>query len=330
MPQVSVIIPVRNEAQHIRQTLLGLLRQDLDPNEFELLVIDGQSEDETVAIVREMQPAFRNLKLMLNPRRLSSAARNIGVRHAAGKYTVVIDGHCAVENPYYLSNLVKAFEQSGAACLGRPQPLRARTETPFQEAVATARESWLGHNPDSSIYSDQEKFVEPQNVAAAYRREVYERVGLFDERFDACEDVEFNTRIGQAGMSCFFTPSIRLPYAPRSSLRSLFHQMFRYGLGRAKLASKHPVTMTLPSLVPPLWLVWVVTTICLSLVSNWVAVAFCATLLLYFAAILGETYRLGRKSPPRSILWIPLVFVAIHIGFGWGYLRGTIRSWLST
>ena len=59
----------------------------------------------------------------------------------------------------------------------------------------------------------------PQSVAIAYRREVFERVGLFDESFDACEDVEFNHRIARAGLTCYFTPRVQVRYFPRDSVR---------------------------------------------------------------------------------------------------------------
>ena len=123
-PVVSVIVPVRNEAPHIAQTLQGLFEQEFPPEEFEVPVIDGQSTDATIAIVRGLQPSFVHLEVLDNPRRLASAARNVGIRHARGEYCVIIDGHCHVTNPNYLRNLVQAFEESGAASVGRPQPLR--------------------------------------------------------------------------------------------------------------------------------------------------------------------------------------------------------------
>ena len=164
---VTVIVPVRNEGRQIRQTLECLVRQDFDPDAFEVLVLDGSSDDDTVARVHEMQPSFRHLRLLDNPQRLSSAARNLGVRHAQGRYLVVVNGHCAIHDRHYLSKMVAAFEDSGADCLGRPQPLRMEGASPFQEALAVARESWLGHNPDSDIYSDRPRFVPPDNVAVA-------------------------------------------------------------------------------------------------------------------------------------------------------------------
>jgi glycosyltransferase involved in cell wall biosynthesis len=321
MVPVSVIVPVRNEARSIESTLRSLLAQDYPADRFEVLVADGGSTDATVPIVRRLQGEYPNLRLFFNPRRLASAARNIGVRHMRGEVAVVVDGHCGVPDRGYIRNVAAAFAESGADCLGRPQPLDAPSPTPFQRAVSAARASRLGHNPDSDIYSDTPKYVSPQSTAVAYRRGVFERVGLFDERFDACEDVEFNHRVDRAGLRCYFTPAIKIVYHPRATLRGLFVQLGRYGAGRARLAAKHPDSLTLPALVPPLWAVWVVLGGLLSLTLPLVGWAYLASLVLYAAVVLAGSAWLGRRLPAAAGVRLPAVFVGIHFGFAWGFLR---------
>src|SRR3954452_18254929 len=198
MPSVSVIVPVRNESRSIEYTLRLLLTQDFPREEFEVIVADGVSTDDTVPIVRRLQAEFANLKLVFNHAKLSSAGRNTAVRHATKDVVVIVDGHCHVPDRDYLKNLSAAFDASGAYSLGRPQPLDIDDPTPFQRAVSLSRSSRLGHNPDSDIYSDEAKFVPPQSTAVAYSRRVFARIGLFDEEFDACEDVEFNERVHAA------------------------------------------------------------------------------------------------------------------------------------
>ena len=123
--QVTVIVPVRNEATAIRATLNSLLNQNFPTDEYEVIVADGGSEDETVAIVREFQSTHANLKLLFNPARWSSAARNLGVRHMRGKVCIVVDGHCQVPSREYIRNVMTAFSESGADCLGRPRRIVA-------------------------------------------------------------------------------------------------------------------------------------------------------------------------------------------------------------
>jgi succinoglycan biosynthesis protein ExoA len=321
MPRVSVIVPVRNEAAHVRRTLLGLVAQSYA--DFELLVIDGRSDDGTADVVRDLQATVPDLYLFDNPKRLASAARNVGVRHARGDFLVIVDGHCRVRDPHFLANLARSFDETGADTLGRPQPLRAENPTGFQRCVAAARTSWLGHNPGSAIYSNVAGFVAPDNVAVAYRRDVFDRVGLFDESFDACEDVEFNTRVRRAGLTCYFTPAIAVEYQPRASLWGLAYQLARYGRGRARLARKFPTTVTVPSLVPPLWLVWLAAGAVVSVFSPFVALVVGASLAAYLLLVFAESVRVWRAEPSVSLVRLPVVFVAIHLGFGWGYLRET-------
>ena len=258
MPSVSVIVPVRNEATSIEPTLRSLLTQDFPRGQFEVIVADGASTDETVPVVRRLQGEFPNLKLVYNAGRFSSAGRNTALRHATKDVAVVVDGHCQVPDRHYLRHLCDAFAASGADSLGRPQPLDAPDPTPFQQAVSAARASRLGHNPESDIFSDEAKFVPPQSTAVAYTRAVFHAIGLFDQSFDACEDVEFNHRVHAAGLTCYFSPAVKVVYHPRGDWPALFYQLSRYGMGRARLAFKHPGSLTLPALVPPLWVLWLV------------------------------------------------------------------------
>jgi succinoglycan biosynthesis protein ExoA len=321
-PFISVIVPARNEAPYIRQTLEQLLDQEYDPDRFEVLVADGQSTDATAAIVRRLADEYPNLRLLHNPRRWSSAGRNLGIRVARGEIVVIVDGHCDLANRRYLHDLAEAFARSGADCVGRPQPLDVAGASPVQRAIAAARTSRLGHHPDSFIYSAAEQFVRPQSVAIAYRRAVFDTVGLFDETFDACEDVEFNHRLDRAGLSCFFTPRVRAHYYPRSSLAALFRQMVRYGRGRVRLLRKHPETFSLAGFIPALFLLGVVAGPVAALLSPWLALVYVAVLAVYGLAVgLASAALTWRARDLRLFPWLPAVFVAIHTGSGFGMLQ---------
>jgi GT2 family glycosyltransferase len=326
MPSISVIVPVRNEARSIERTVRALGTQRFPPEQFEVIVADGASTDSTVPIVRRLQAEFPNLKLVFNPGRLSSAGRNVALRHASKDVVVIVDGHCHIPDENYLANLAAAFEVSGADCLGRPQPLDIPNPSPFQRAVALARSSRLGHNPSSDIYSNQPKFVPPQSTAIAYSRTVLHRIGLFDESFDACEDVEFNERVHAAGLVCYFTPKLKIVYEPRASWPALFYQLSRYGLGRARLAFKHPRSLTLAALVPPLWAVWLLAGGLLSSLVHPLAWFWLASISLYTAVLLAAGVLLGRREPLAVAARIPAVLVAIHLGFAWGFWKEVARQ----
>jgi succinoglycan biosynthesis protein ExoA len=324
-PFVSVIVPVRNEEAFIESTLRQLLRQNYHP--FEVLVADGQSTDATPEIVRRLACEHANLRLVANPGRWSSAGRNAALGIAQGDIVVIVDGHCDVDDSDHLSKLLASFDHSGADCVGRPQPLDVRNATLLQRAIAAARSSRLGHNPSSCIFSATEGFVPPDSVAVAYRRSVFDTVGVFDDTFDACEDVEFNYRVSRAGLRCFFTPRVAVHYYPRARLSGLFRQMARYGRGRVRLLRKHPETFSFACFLPALFLLGLVAGPLFAWHSAWLAAAYAIAVAVYGAAILATSIGLSLQTrDPRLLPWLPLVFVAIHLGAGAGVLRECVSG----
>ncbi len=198
--------------------------------------------------------------------------------------------------------------------------------SPLQRAIAAARSSALGHHPDSFIYASAEQFVPAKSVAVAYRRSVFDQVGPFDESFDACEDVELNHRIDRAGLRCFFTPKIRIRYFPRSSLQGLFHQLARYGRGRVRLLRKHPETFSPGGFIPAVWLAGLAhgPLACLAWPPLWWI--YSGAIALYAAIVLAASTSLAlRHREPRFLAWLPLVFVTVHAGSGWGILSELLR-----
>jgi cellulose synthase/poly-beta-1,6-N-acetylglucosamine synthase-like glycosyltransferase len=320
-PFISVIVPVRNEAPCIRTTLLQLLDQDYPAGRFEIIVVDGQSTDGTPAIVRDIQIYHGNLRLLNNGKRWSSAGRNLGIEAARGDHVVIVDGHCDLANPRYLRDLADTFARSGADCVGRPQPQGAPGMSVVQRAISFARASWLGHHPASHVYSSACRFVRPQSVAVAYCRSVFEVVGRFDEHFDACEDVEFNHRVDQAGLTCYFSPQLRVSYRPRAGLAGLCKQMIRYGRGRVRLLRKHPNTLSLPGLLPGIFLVCVLAGILAAGLSPILASAYAMALACYGLVVMGTALAIAwRARAGHLLLWLPAVFVAIHCAAGLGIL----------
>src|SRR5262249_11360238 len=105
LPFISVTVPVRNEERFIGRTIAQLLAQDYSPGRYEILVADGASTDDTTAIVRDLAEQHACVRLIDNPKRLSSAGRNRAVRAARGDIIVVVDGHCEIGNPRYLRDL---------------------------------------------------------------------------------------------------------------------------------------------------------------------------------------------------------------------------------
>jgi polysaccharide deacetylase family protein (PEP-CTERM system associated) len=217
--------------------------------------------------------------------------------------------------------MVGVFERHGVESVGRPQPLDVTGATPLQRAIALARSSRLGHNPGSFIYSSEGGFVPPQSVAVAYRREVFDRIGCFDERFDACEDVEFNTRLAASGGRCYLAPELAVHYHPRARLPGLVRQMYRYGRGRARLLFKHPQTFSVPPLVPAAFVLTIAVLLAVGLFAPATLTAFLGLLLIYGSVLLaGSITVAARGNSPELAPLMPPVFASIHLGAGLGVL----------
>jgi succinoglycan biosynthesis protein ExoA len=323
--RVSVAVPIRNEEAFIAATLDQLLDQELEGIDLEILVVDGQSTDKTREIVAQYALKHPQVRLLDNPKQLSSAARNVAIEKSTGKYVVIVDGHCEIPSRRHFREMVDAFEASGADCLGRPQPLDVSRATPLQRAIAMARSSRLGHHPESFIYADQPRFVPAKSVAVAYRREVFDKVGLFDEAFDAHEDGEFNYRCDQAGMRCYFTPKIAVKYFPRRGLLSLFKQMMRYGRGRVRFSRKHPGTWSVGALVPTLFVLYVLLGPLAASFAPKLWFPYFVGMGTYGAVVFSAALAVARRNQDmKLLLGVPVVLTTVHTGAGAGVLAELI------
>lgn len=329
---LTVVVPIRNEEVHIGATLDALASQDYPRGRYEILVVDGQSTDGTTAVVEEFirgHPEV-NVTLMNNPGLWSSRARNIGIRVARGQLIAVIDGHVHVPNGQLFVSMERLQLTHQAACLARPAPLLATTEIEGMSYwIAAARGSWLAHSRSSYIYSDYEGFVDPISSSFAYRRDVFDRVGYFDESFDAAEDCEFHHRVKTAGIRAYTSPALTIYSFPRKTLSSLFRQMVRYGIGRACLVRKHPDALTKETLIPPSILLFFSMLPAVLVVAWWFPLLACcyAAAALAYGAILCAT---GFACAVRRGRFLPSFHVAAaigttHVGLGWGFLKTIIR-----
>lgn len=321
LPFVSVVIPVRNEELHIGAVLQQLEAQDYPADRFEVLVADGDSTDGTRRVVEGFAATARMpVRWLANPKRLSSAGRNVGALASRGEIIAFVDGHCQIPTRELLANVAKLMRETGAACLCRPQPLHVAGNTRFQDALARTRATIIGHGRDSTIFDmESEGFVNPTSSGAVYRAEVFAAVGMYDESFDACEDVEFNHRVWKADLKSYSSPKVAVFYSPRQSLSALWKQLMRYGRGRYRFMRKHPDAVSTAQLVPAAFLAWVVGLALASPFSSAALWILAGTLFIYGAVTLAFAIRLSFRYGWHHLLISPAVYVCIHGGLGTGF-----------
>jgi succinoglycan biosynthesis protein ExoA len=328
-PFITIVIPVRNEERFIRETVIQILQQDYPREKFEIIVADGLSSDATRDIVGELCRQHEQVRLISNPGQLPSSGRNVGFRNGKGDLFLVIDGHCLVENRNMLKDMVAAFAGSGAACLGRPQPFYVPDQPTWQKAIAMARSSRLGHSSNSLIHSKFEGMIDPTSVGCAYKREVFAKIGYVDESFDACEDVEFNYRIKEAGFKSYFSYKIAVTYFPRENISGLWKQLVRYGEGRARFMMKHTRTLNIDMLLPVLFTLgvsagWIL--------GFWHWLFFWLWILavgIYVGIVIVVSVFLRKTEPFSFIFKLSAVFFVVHFSLGFGIIKCFLKKWFN-
>lgn len=327
-PRLTVVIPVRNEERYISRTIEFLLNQDYPPDRVEILVGVADSTDRTAQVIQEIAAREPRVKYFHNPHGLSSGARTLGAMRADGDIVLFVDGHVWIDNDQIFRNTARLMEEKNVSVLSRPQLLDTPENSYFQRAVSLARKSFLGHGLDSTIYTSEEKYVDPSSSGAAYRKEVFDRVGFFDTSFDACEDVEFNYRCALAGYRSFTSMKLAVYYYPRSSPGEVFRQMSRYGTGRFRLARKFPESLKAGTLIPALFTGGMPLLGILSCLLPAVRFPFLVVLIAYACAVLVFTLAICMRHGWAYVTVLPRIFLVIHIGLGWGFLREAIASLL--
>ena len=320
-PELSVVVPVRNESAHIRSILAQLCDQSLSPKRYEILVVDGYSDDDTRALVLAAAVEHPHIHLLYNAGITSGSGRNIGAAHALAPHVLFVDGHCRIESRTMLETALAAFAR-GERCLSRPQPLIAEGVGVFRQAVALARNSRLGHHTGSKIFEEGSCHCNPLSAGCAYRRDLYRELGGVDEAFDAGEDLEFNLRVHRRGVEAYHDPDFAVSYYPRGGWRALFRQLFRYGYGRALMARKHAGTVSPPATLLAVFALWLAILPLAGFFWRPAWQVWAALAGIYLLVTTVHAWLLAGVRHPRLAATVAGCFPAIHLGAGFGYLSG--------
>lgn len=324
-PMVTVVMPVRNESAFIARSLGAVVEQDYPRDRLEILVVDGRSTDDTVAIVRAMSERHAGIRVLDNPQLVQSAALNLGIRAARGEIVVRIDGHAFVAADY-VSRCVELLGSGRADNVGG----RMRPEAPgvVGRAIALATSSRFGLGNSKFHYSDEEQYVDTVYLGA-YRREVLERIGLYDESIDVNEDYELNYRLRRAGGRILLSPRIRSTYRPRDSLRTLGAQYLRYGRWKGRILREHPGSLVPRQVVPPLFVAALVVAGLVSLVWPPALAALLAGVGAYAIGCVAAAIVVVRGEW-RLLPAAAAAFPTLHLTWGAGVWWGLVAPPAST
>ncbi len=308
---ISVICPVYNEEKYIEDILKFFIAAK--PDNKELLVIDGGSADKTKDIIKEYLNKYKNIFLLDNPNRYVSFALNIGIQKSSGNFIIRIDAHTKYSDDYF-EKIIETFSCVEADIVGGPYLTIYKND--FQKAAALAISSSFGIGNSKAHKVNYKGYVDSVPYGA-YKRELFNEIGNFDERFVRNQDDEFNYRANSLGKKVYLNPEIKLWYYPRSSFKKLVSQYFQYGLYKPLVLSKIKSGIKFRHIIPALFLLYLLSFL-LPAFPLWLITPLLIYLLLLFAFSIR-----GDKLKIKFLLL--LIFPLIHISYGAGFLAGLLK-----
>lgn len=319
---VSIIIPCRNEEKFIGKCLDSIIAQDYPKDEFEVLVIDGMSEDGTREVVEGYVKQYPFIRLLDNPKKTTPCAFNIGVKNSKGEVIMIMGAHAKYETDY-ISKCVKhlidyGVDNVGGICITLPG-----NSTLLAQSIALALSHPFGvGNSYFRIGSKKERYVDTVPFGC-YKRELFLKNGLFDEDLVRGQDAEFNARLRRNGGTILLVPEVVSHYYARDSLGKLWKMYFQYGYFKPLIVRKVKSVFTWRQLIPAAFIASLVISAILTIAYKPFLWFFLFISGSYIITNLGFSLKISLKKGLKYSFALPLVFATLHFSYGIAYLKGS-------
>lgn len=353
-PYISIILPIRNESNFISNTLDSIINQEYPMDNLEIIIADGMSDDGTREILHIYQKKYSNIKLVDNPERIVPTGFNRALNQAKGDIIIRIDGHSEVDLDF-VENRIRLLEEKDSDCVGGATEHIA--DNAVGQAVKTAQSSKFGVGGVAFREDATEgKYVDTL-AFGVYKREVFEKIGGYDEELVRNQDDEFNFRLIQNGGKIWLDPSIKSVYYPRNSLKKLFKQYFQYGFYKVRVMQKRRAFASWRHLVPGVFVLALFVSVLTFPISHFPFYLILGSYLTAnLSATIWEIFKLvtryksqttnhqllvtSHQSPvtthhspianhqsPITAVLLPITFFTLHFSYGLGFLCGLVIFW---
>lgn len=306
-PRFSVIVPVYNRIDEVRDLLDSLSRQTL--KNFEIIIVEDGSTEPCGEIVNRAEGVDARYFYKENEGR--SIARNYGMERASGDYFVFFDSDCVIP-PDYFATLTRELDANPTDCYGGPDAAHESFSS-TQKAINFAMTSFLTTGGIRGGKVSLEKFV-PRTFNTGFSRKVYEKVGGFREMFS--EDIDMSTRIRNAGFSVSLIRPAYVYHKRRIDFKKFFRQVYVFGMSRITLKLLYPGSLKAVHALPAIAVILGLALVVLSLiVSPWFLLPIALYLLAIFLSALISTHSavIALKAVPASVIQI--------CGYGCGFIK---------
>jgi succinoglycan biosynthesis protein ExoA len=325
-PFVSIVIPCWNEAAHITGCLESVLANTYPKARMEVLVVDGLSTDGTREILQRHAAQHPFLRVLDNPGARKSAGLNRGIREAKGEIIIRMDAHAEYARDY-VAKCVAHLQASGADNVGGIRRTQPGGPGVMARAIAVCvSHPFAAGNAHYRTGAESPRWVDTV-FGGCYRREVFDRIGLFHEQLTRAQDREFNQRLRDAGGKILLVPDIECVYFARRTLRQYARWMFESGVWpfyAGRLSGRRIVTVR--NFVPMLFVLALAGTAAASFLFPWGWMSLAALLAVYGGATASFTVRTAvEQRDARLLLILPVVFAVTHVCYGAGSLYGLVK-----
>jgi GT2 family glycosyltransferase len=283
----------------------------------EVLVVDGMSTDGTRKIVQQLSAQHPQVKLVDNPEKITPIALNRGIKAATGDVVMILGAHAEL-TPRYVEETYRCMqEHPDAGCVGGI--IESEFADDVAQAIGLAQTASFGVG--NAYFRTGQKSGYVDTVAfGAYKKEVFEKVGYFDEELVRNQDDEMNYRLTKNGILIYLDLAIVSKYYVRASLSKLYKQYEQYGFWKVYANKKHKAITTLRQLVPFFFVLFVLSAPLWWLIHPLMSIGYLAIWILYFALAIYSAYAPERSSATMTTMI--RAFLILHFSYGWGYLKG--------
>ena len=321
MKLVSVVIPCRNEEKFIEKCLDSIIANNNTKYNLEVLVIDGMSEDTTREKIEKYSNNYPFIKFLDNPKKVTPIAMNIGIKGASGDFVLILSSHSEIDQNFIKAN-VDNLEKYDTDCVGGIMITLSAKKSLVANAIAFAVSHPFGvGNSYFRIGVKEPKYVDTVTFGC-YRREVFKRIGYFDEDLIRNQDDEFNLRLIKNGGKVLLVPDIISSYYARDSLVKLCKMYYQYGYFKPLVVQKVGGVLTWRQLIPSIFVGTLSILGMFSFLAQQFLLPFFLVITLYSFASLVFSFSISINKGRKYFLVLPLVFATLHFSYGLGYLKG--------
>jgi glycosyltransferase involved in cell wall biosynthesis len=311
---------MRNEERRIVPCLDSILANDFDHGQMEILVVDGRSTDRSREVVMQQTAGCRLIRLLDNPAKIVSAGLNLGIRNARGNVIIIMGAHTEYSENY-ISTCLLELENRQADVVGGVLETRSGGESLIARSVALMSQHRFGVGGSGFRTHHCSGYVDTVPYGA-YRREVFEQVGLFNENLTRNQDFELNARIQNSGGRLFLSTDVKAAYYSVPTLVLLARQAFNNGYWLPRMWFVSPSSTRLRHAVPAIFVMTLVLSLLVAPLHAIAGLPGLIALGMYAIALVAVSAHVASQVGAKFLFPMIAVFCTHHIAYGTGTLAG--------